>query len=233
MDEEQIRALTSQLVDEKLKAFFGFNDMPFDGGDLQKFSKMAATLSSANYVQENMAGKPVFGSRELLTHALEQAKNPGLILEFGVFSGSTINHIASLTSQQVFGFDSFEGLPEDWRPDIPKGAFATSLPEVRSNVELIKGYFDATIPGFLEEHAESISFLHVDCDLYSSTKTIFDMCSDRIKSGTVIMFDEYFNYVGWHDHEFKAFQEFVASNDIEYEYLGYVPYHQQVAVKIL
>jgi hypothetical protein len=233
MDEERVRALASKLVDEKLNAFFGFNDMPFDGGDLRKVSRIMATLDSANYVQKNMADKPVFSSQDLLAHALEQARNPGLILEFGVFSGSTINHIASLTSQQVFGFDSFEGLPEDWRPDIQKGAFATSLPEVRPNVELVEGYFDATLPGFLERHTESISFLHVDCDLYSSTKTIFDMCGDRIKSGTVIVFDEYFNYVGWVDHEFKAFQEFVASKNIEYEYLGYVPYHQQVAVKIL
>jgi hypothetical protein len=233
MDEEQIRPLVSKLVDDKLKAFFGFNDMPCDGGDLQKFSRIAATVDSAIYVQNNMADKPVFGSRELLTYALEQAKVSGLILEFGVFSGSTINHIASLTEQNVFGFDSFEGLPEDWRPDIPKGAFATSLPEVRPNVRLVKGYFDDSLPNFLNTYTDCISFMHVDCDLYSSTKIIFDLCGRRLKNGTIIVFDEYFNYVGWRDHEYKAFHEFISSQNIEYEYIGYVPYHQQVAVRIL
>ena len=105
----------------------------------------------------------------------------GLILEFGVYSGNTINHIASMTPQKVFGFDSFEGLPEDWRADFPKGRFAAALPAVRDNVELVVGWFDATLPGFLARETNPISLLHVDCDLYSSTKTIFDLCRDRIR----------------------------------------------------
>jgi hypothetical protein len=56
---------------------------------------------------------------------------------------------------------------------------------------------------------------------------------NRIRNGTVILFDEYFNYPGWELHEFKAFQEFIAHTGLSYRYIGVVPSHQQVAVKII
>jgi hypothetical protein len=51
-------------------------------------------------------------------------------------------------------------------------------------------------------------------------------------SGTIIIFDEYFNYPGWEVGEFKAFAEFVAEKNVSYRYIAYVPNHQQVAVVI-
>jgi hypothetical protein len=54
--------------------------------------------------------------------------------------------------------------------------------------------------------------------------------SDRFDAGTVILFDEYFNYPGWERHEFKAWQEFVEEKSVEYEYLGYA--RQQVLVRV-
>ena len=51
--------------------------------------------------------------------------------------------------------------------------------------------------------------------------------------GTVIVFDEYINYPGWQLDEFKAWKEFVAKHNIEYQYIGYVSKHQKVAVRIL
>jgi hypothetical protein len=75
--------------------------------------------------------------------------------------------------------------------------------------------------------------LHIDSDLYSSAKTIFKNLGHLIKSGTIIVFDEYFNYPGWERNEYKAFSEFIDENKKRYEYLGYVGIHSQVAVKIL
>jgi hypothetical protein len=54
----------------------------------------------------------------------------------------------------------------------------------------------------------------------------------RIKSGTVIVFDEYFNYPGWQGGAFKAFKEFIAYSGLSYEYLTYNRLHEQVAVQI-
>jgi hypothetical protein len=78
--------------------------------------------------------------------------------------------------------------------------------------------------------AGPIAFMHVDCDLYSSTKTIFEFLGDAIGPGTVILFDEYFNYPNWEQHEYKAFQEFSEKCGVKYRYLAFA--RQQVAVLI-
>ena len=98
---------------------------------------------------------------------------------------------------------------------------------------LIKGWFDATLPTFAAEHDEPVALLHIDCDLYSSTKCIFAHLGDRVVPGSVIVFDEYFDYPAWQEHEFKAFAEFVAQAGLSYEYLAYNRLHEQVAVRIL
>jgi Macrocin-O-methyltransferase (TylF) len=126
-------------------------------------------------------------------------------------------------TRTIHGFDSFEGLPEDWFGKFRKGRFDTGgkLPKVRSNVKLHKGWFDETLPKFVAENDGPVAFLHVDCDLYSSTKTIFQYLGDRIVAGTIILFDEYFNYPGWQQHEHKAFQELVQERGLRYRWLAY------------
>lgn len=141
----------------------------------------------------------------------------GLYLEFGVRSGDSIRRIAAVTEKHIYGFDSFEGLPEAWN-GLEVGHFTTggNLPNVPNNVTLIKGWFDETIPVFKKYNADTVAFVHIDSDLYSSAKTIFDNLKDRFVNGSIIAFDEIFNYgsdVGnpdlWREHEFKAFSEFL------------------------
>ena len=170
---------------------------------------------------------------ELLTSALARAKkDEGLFCEFGVFTGGTINHIAGSTKSVVYGFDSFEGLPEGWY-GLEKGHFAVgNLPKVLPNVRLIKGWFNETLPKFIAEHSETLTFLHVDCDLYSSTKVVFDALARKIVPGTIILVDEYFNYPNWDNGEFKAFREFISNSPFGYDYIGYNRFGQQVALII-
>lgn len=179
---------------------------------------LLAGIQTAEYVMKNMDKVKTFDDKlELLSYAFSISQKDGLNLEFGVFSGETINHLSSkYPTLKFYGFDSFEGLPK-----------------VNQNVELIKGWFDSSLPDFVAKEEEYCSFIHIDCDIYSSTKTVFDLLADRIKSGTVIVFDEYFNYPNWQKHEFKAFQEFVAANGIKYEYIGYVTTLEQAAVRII
>lgn len=175
----------------------------------------------------------VTSSHELLSKALTFVKSDGLVCEFGVFSGKSINHIASHVNTEVFGFDSFEGLPERWRDGFDRGFFKVDkLPKVSKNVVLIKGWFDKTLPEFVKSQSKSVAFLHIDCDLYSSTKVIFDNFGEKIKPGCVIVFDEYFNYPGWKEGEIKAFHEFLDTHHLEYEYIGYNANHEQAAVVI-
>src|SRR5437870_1966975 len=81
-----------------------------------------------------------------------------LYLEFGVFEGNSMRWwAAELTNPaaRFVGFDSFEGLPEDWRPSTPRGWFKTTGPPAidDARVSFVTGWFDETLPGFdLPEH---------------------------------------------------------------------------------
>jgi len=149
----------------------------------------------------------------------------GFQLEFGAHSGTTINRIArSDFSRLVWGFDSFQGLPEAWRPGYPAGKFdmAGRLPNVLPNVVLIPGWFHESIPRFRERflRASPISLLHVDCDLYSSTITVLRELHDNIRPGTVVVFDELVNYPGFEEHELRALFEYCRDFGWGVEYLG-------------
>ncbi len=131
------------------------------------------------------------------------------------------------------GFDSFEGLPQEWSGfDLRAREFDMKgkMPRVPSNVRLYRGHFEATLPDWVAANPGPVAFMHVDCDLYSSTQIIFNLLAERIVPGTIILFDEYFNYPNWEQHEFKAFQEFVTARSIKYEYLAFA--RQQVAARI-
>jgi predicted O-methyltransferase YrrM len=171
---------------------------------------------------------------DVLRYALSQVTLDGAFLEFGVFNGGTARFIAKLLGQrQLHGFDSFEGLPEAWTGfDLGSRAFSRQgrLPRVPSNVTLHKGWFNDTIPKWKADHPGRLAFVHIDCDIYSSTKSILDLLADRIEPGTVIVFDEYFNFPNWEAHEHKAFYEYLAANRVAYEPLAYA--RQQLAVKI-
>ena len=146
----------------------------------------------------------------------------GLWLEFGVFQGSSINLIANHTNH-IFGFDSFSGFPEDGRNDWQEDRFNINgkLPTTQENVTLISGFFSETLPQFLLEHPDKkVSFLHIDCDIYSSTKFVLNELSHRFHSGTIIVFDELIHYSGFEDNEWKAFIEFTHQTGTNFEWLA-------------
>jgi hypothetical protein len=200
-----------------------------DSFNIIDMSFLRSGWESARYYELHMSEARLFDDHlQLISHALTLAKPGGLCLEFGVATGSTISHIASHWRGPVYGFDSFEGLPENWYGKFRAGSFAGDPPLVPPNVTLLKGWFSDTLPEFVGQHREPVSFLHVDCDLYSSTRTIFECLAAKMLDGCVIVFDEFFNYPGWKRHEYKAFKEFVALHGFDYRYEGLVPGHQQV-----
>lgn len=200
-----------------------------------------ASESSARYAMQHMRTTPNFDTDYdlhdwIVRSQLGPRLGHGLIAEFGVATGRTINHISRLLPNRIIhGFDSFQGLPEDWTSRMPRGFFRRDrLPQVRYNVDLHVGWFTDTLIPFKTEFGDlPLQLLHVDCDLYSSTVTILDTLQNNIVPGTVIIFDEYINYPGWDQDEFRAWQEHVTRHAIQYEYIGRVSRHQKVAVKVL
>ena len=116
------------------------------------------------------------------------------VLEFGVYKGRTLNVLRSQfdKSYQVFGFDSFVGLPENWEGTCcSKGAFTTNgkIPDI-DGVRIYAGWFDETLPEYLKE-GQPVSLLHLDCDLYSATKTVLESIDHLLLKDTVICCDEW------------------------------------------
>ncbi|MBL8232878.1 MAG: hypothetical protein JNL98_30545 [Bryobacterales bacterium] len=98
-------------------------------------------------------------------------------------------------------------------------------------MSLYKGWFKDSLPRFKKERPEPLAFGHLDADLYVSTKDVFDALGDRIVPGTVLQFDEFFNYPGWQGGS-QSVREFCETRQVEFEYIGCVPTGEQVAVKI-
>ncbi|GAA6134379.1 hypothetical protein NBRC116188_11680 [Oceaniserpentilla sp. 4NH20-0058] len=147
----------------------------------------------------------------------------GLCAEFGVFKGVTIRMMANkLPSQKFYGFDSFTGFPDDGRTDWQHDfSLQGKLPDVPKNVTLIQGYFEDTLEAFVAEHKdECFALMHIDCDIYSSTKTIFNICKPMIKPGCIIVFDELLHYSGFENHEMLAFYEFLSETGLNFEWLS-------------
>lgn len=187
-----------------------------------------------NYVKEcldnilNADSLPPKIGDSLISSCLSKSL-PGLVLEFGVFTGGSLRIIANSTDKICYGFDTFTGLPESakgWH----KGEFnlAGNIPHfTESNVRIVPGLIQETFPEFLKEHSEKVSFVHIDTDIYSSAKYILDSLydNDRFQEGTIILFDEIFNcegnsYPNWIHNEYKAFVEFGERTKMKIKLIG-------------
>lgn len=193
--------------------------------------------TSAQFEREHLLGvAPCKRRRELFQLALSHAPEKGLLLEFGTYNGDSINLLSKLrTGAKFFGFDSFQGLPEGWTAGTRAAGLSTHgrLPRVRGNVELVVGFFEDSLPKFLERHPDDhVAFVHIDCDLYSSTRTVLRSLQPRLQAGTVLLFDEYYNYADWREGEYKAWMEFCDQFDVGFRYLGYIRMGSQVAVQV-
>ncbi len=115
----------------------------------------------------------------------------------------------------LHGFDSFEGLPEEWNENHLKGRFALNgkIPEVSDDrIKFFKGWFQDTLPQYVIPPHE-VLVINIDCDLYSSTKYVLDHFRDSIQPGTWLYFDEF----GSWDHECRAFRELVEETKMKFE----------------
>lgn len=199
--------------------------------------QMRARSEAADFVQAEMPEAQIFQAhRDIIRFAVENSASDGLFLEFGVATGNTIGEIASSapTGKTVYGFDSFQGLPGDWSGHVEtSGAFKQKgLPKVSSNTTLVPGLFGETLPSFMTEHDGPVSFAHIDCDLYSSTVTILENIGSRFQAGTMVLFDEYFNYPSWKLHEHKAWLEFCEKTGTKFTYIGFTALDGRVLVRI-
>lgn len=163
---------------------------------LQAIVNSPTIISNLNYPGIHTALDHQSAKGEEFKLIARNVKFSSPIVEFGVYKGHSINQIASaFPDHKVFGFDTFTGLPEDWDQGATlkkAGHFTTGgmLPKVKSNVTLIKGLIQDTLPGWINEHPEPLAFINIDTDLYSSAIFILTALNSQLIPETIIRFDE-------------------------------------------
>jgi len=171
----------------------------------------------------------------LLDAAVDQAPASGLVLEFGVYHGLSLRQLARRVSGPVHGFDSFEGLPEAWKSDEPVGSYSAHgrLPRMPSHVKLHPGWFKDSLPVFVAEQTEKVRLIHIDCDLYSSTRTVLNEIYPLLRIGSILVFDEFLGYPGYERHEFCAWHQFSKEFKVNYEYTGFTLMTRKAVLRII
>ena len=192
--------------------------------------------------------KPIHGTdrkdkNEYIKHVISVANSSLDMAEFGIgHCGSAKMILRYMNSKQtLYLFDSFEGIPEEWNYETncirPKGYGIYERGKVLKELEphagwkIVEGLYSYTVPRWAYKYRKQLGFIHIDCDLYSSARDVLDNLWPCIRTGTIIAFDEYANYGGFHEHEYKAFYEFCQKYEIEFEYVARMD--TQVAVRIL
>lgn len=175
-----------------------------------------ASQQSADFVETHLGEALVFQNKRAMwnysAQLLRERSSSGTCLEFGVGGGTSINWLSKLLPNFRFvGFDSFLGLKEDWYGHhAAKGAYSRDglLPRVSSNVSLVAGWFEETIPAYVSKNGlTDLVFIHIDSDTYGAAVNVLTELGGFIKPGTHILFDEFLGYPNWQNGEFKAFQE--------------------------
>ena len=144
-----------------------------------------------------------------------------LYLEFGVWWGASIGYWSTHLKNpraMLHGFDSFEGLPESWNINSPKGDFSThgTIPDIADpKVKFYKGWFEQTLPNYVFPPHERL-VVNMDADLYSSTQCVLSLLRPHLVVGSYIYFDEFADRF----NELKAFAEFLEATHWKFELLG-------------
>ena len=171
-----------------------------------------------------------------INEAIKKFDKESLFLEFGVFKGDSINLFAKKLKKidaEIFGFDSFKGLKDEWMTEEfnPPGTFDLKgkKPRVERNVKLVDGWVEETTKNFLSKNSKKIAFIHFDMDTYKSTSFVLKLVKSNFQAGTIILFDEFYGFPNWEKYEYKAFKEEIEENRFKFIAFG----SRQACIKIV
>ncbi|MHC8508115.1 MAG: class I SAM-dependent methyltransferase [Rhodospirillales bacterium] len=207
--------------------------------NLQNVLWERALADSADFVEPHLPDVLVFKTqRDIWDYTVQKIRDfrsAGTALEFGVAAGSPVNYMSErLPSFRFHGFDSFEGLAEDWKGHhSARGKYTQRgvMPKVSGNVTLIKGWFDKTVPEFTQKtDLTDLAFVHIDSDTYEAAAVVFNNIAPFLKPGVLVLFDELIGYPNWRNGEFKALHEAGEKFGFKFEYLAFST--QQALIRI-
>ena len=203
-------------------------------GQLSKWRKQHPVKGYNDFYRQTWDYSRRFKLYDAVNTQEQLADEPVDYLEFGVASGSSFKwwlQQNSHPSSRFFGFDTFEGLPEEWGP-YAKGAMAHSLESINitdSRASFYKGLFQDTLIPFLNQYQSSNRrLIHIDSDLFSSAIFTLSQLYRFLKPGDILLFDEF----AVPQHEFLAFRIFTESFYVDYDVIAAANNYLFVAIKI-
>ncbi len=195
--------------------------------------KENAHMRSFNWVF-NLPKLPLlyFHRWSLFDQMIVMSKKDRPFYEFGVWRGEAFKYLIK-TFKKGYGFDTFEGLPEDWHNE-KAGTYSSegNIPKVAGG-EFIVGKFEDSLPEFFAKKRPMASIINFDADLYSSTICALNFSKPVIDRHTILIFDEFLINENWEQDEYKALEEFCNKNHFTYEVLAISFFSKQVAVRLL
>ena len=200
---------------------------------LQSSLKKHSYTRSFSWVFELPSLPELFFHRWALFDRMVQLSNKDKpFYEFGVWRGEAFKYLIK-TFKKGYGFDTFEGIPEDWHNE-KAGSYTSQgvIPKIKGG-EFIAGKFEDTLPKFFSEAKPMASIINFDADLYSSTICALNWASSVIDQNTILIFDEFLINPNWENDEHKALEEFCLQNNYKYEVLAVSFFSKQVAVRLI
>ena len=172
-----------------------------------------------------------------IVHTLSMDQVEGDYAEFGCFTGSSLKHSAGCYEKffldnniaKIYGFDSFEGFPEEVHKTFKSENFIASYDEIKKlekknkNIKIVKGFFEKSLEDEqIKADIKRISFAFIDCDLALSSKSVFKFISSRLTNGAFIMIDDYFNIDKNNNSILNEFNKYfeINKNVFRYKYFG-------------
>lgn len=208
-------------------------------GDLNIYDiyKKEEIINSYNYYKKHMQKSILLDTDEIRRYSIKKSllndkAGVKFNLEFGVYTGSSINLLSEFC-HKIYGFDSFQGLRDDWSGTTFKSGSLNlnkKLPNVRQNVTLVQGWVEQTLENFLREHNPVINFCHIDLDIYTSSAFVLKKIKPFMGERAIILFDELYNYPGWECGEHKALKE--VFNEKEYDFIAFSTTGSQAAIQL-
>jgi len=225
---------TDEIAVFTLAALRAFNGDPHGFNELLNygFEDEPLVRSIAWILSLPKMPKVHFNRWSVYDHAIELSDRSRAFYEFGVWMGDSFKYIVPHFAAG-FGFDSFQGLPEDWGV-VPKGFYSSRgrVPDI-SNSEFIVGEFAATLPDFFNKKRPPAGLMNFDADLYSSTITALTNAHSVIDHQTTLVFDEFIVNNNWEQDEFKALNEFCENYGYQYEVEAVSLFTKQVVCRLV
>jgi hypothetical protein len=193
--------------------------------DINVAGQLVAATEAAAWLHQYADKVPGFARRpELLESIIPRIPADGDLAEFGVFKGAVTRFMRPRFPSRIYhAFDSFHGVPEAMSLSVHQNAFdlGGNIPDLPPGTTVHAGWFEDTIPRWREHFDAPIAWAYIDCDLYESVCAVLEGLTDRIRPGTILSYDDWYNFPNWQQHSLKATREWTDRTGIKLTPIAY------------